>query len=141
MDFWRTKVVVQVVMPNDHSKQDQHNQRKQLEWCDHTDANKEDQVYYDSNSDDDTATQVENVSENTYVDNNCVLGKQTNSNSDDDNENDDGNGNVNDDGQVGYNSDEDFLGTEEDKSLVFDEDIGDGDREVTDAAEKSSQSY
>ena len=44
-------------------------------------------------------------------------------------------GNVNDDGHVGYNSDEDSSRTEEDESLVFDEDIGDGDREVIDAAE------
>ena len=30
IDFWKTKVVVQVIMPNDYSKQDQHNQRKPL---------------------------------------------------------------------------------------------------------------
>ena len=43
---------------------------------------------------------------------------------------------ANDDGHVGYNSDENSSRTEDDKSLVFDEDIGDGDREVIDAAEK-----
>ena len=42
---------------------------------------------------------------------------------------------MNDDSHVGYNSDKDSSGTEEDKSLVFDEDIKDGDRKVTDAAE------
>ena len=30
IDVWKTKVVVQVVMPNDHSKQDQTNQKKEL---------------------------------------------------------------------------------------------------------------
>ena len=39
-----TKVVVQVIMPNDHSKQNQHNQRKQLKRYDHTDTNKEDHI-------------------------------------------------------------------------------------------------
>ena len=72
IDVWKTKVVVQVVMANDHSKQDQHDQKKELKRCDHTDANKEDQVYYNRNSDDDTfndATQVEDVIEDTYDDN------------------------------------------------------------------------
>ena len=49
-------------MPNDHSKQDQHDQKKELKYCDHTGTNEEDQVYYDSISDDDTfhdASQVE----------------------------------------------------------------------------------
>ena len=51
IDVWKPKVVVQVVMPNNHSKQDQHNQR-QLKRCDHTGTNKEDLVYCDSNSND-----------------------------------------------------------------------------------------
>ena len=50
IDVWKAKVVVQVVMPNDHSKQDQYDQKKELKRCDHTDANKEDQV---ENRDDD----------------------------------------------------------------------------------------
>ena len=58
IDVWKTEVVVQVVMHNDHSKQDQTNQKKELKCWDHTGTNKEDQVYYDSqydnNSDDDT---------------------------------------------------------------------------------------
>ena len=64
INIWKTEVVVQVVMHNDHSKQDQHNQKKELKQCDHTDTNKEDQVYYDSNNDDNTfhdANQVEDV--------------------------------------------------------------------------------
>ena len=64
IDVWKTEVVVQVVIPNDHSKQDQHDQKKELKCCDHTGTNKEDQVYYDSNSDDDTfydAIQVEDT--------------------------------------------------------------------------------
>jgi len=77
IDIWTTKVVVQVVMPNDYSKQDQHDQKKGLEQCNQIDANKEDQVYYDSNSDDDTVTQVEGVSADTYNDDNYVLGKQS----------------------------------------------------------------
>ena len=44
IDIWKTKVVVHVIMPNDHSKQDQHSQRKQLKRCDHTDSNKEDHI-------------------------------------------------------------------------------------------------
>merc|ERR1712238_182174 len=43
---------VQAVMPNDHSKQDQHNQRKQLKRCDHTDTNKEDHI--ETRDDDET---------------------------------------------------------------------------------------
>ena len=39
-----TKVVVQVIMSNDYSKQDQHNQRKLLKRYDHTDTNKEDHI-------------------------------------------------------------------------------------------------
>ena len=31
IDVWKTKVVVQIVMPNDHSKQDQHDQKKQAQ--------------------------------------------------------------------------------------------------------------
>ena len=54
IDVWKTEVVVQVVMPNDHSKKDQHDQKKELKRCDYTGTNKEDQVYYDSNSKDDT---------------------------------------------------------------------------------------
>merc|ERR1712238_49620 len=47
-------VVVQAVMPNDHSKQDQHNQRKQLKRCESRGMQQiDDLVYYDSNSDDD----------------------------------------------------------------------------------------
>ena len=61
IDVWKAKFVVQVVMPNDHlkqdqygqkkevmptdfSKQDKYDQKKELKRCDHTDANKEDQV-------------------------------------------------------------------------------------------------
>ena len=74
-----------------HSKQeqDQHDQKKELEQCNHTNANKEDQEYCDINSDDHAATQVEDVSEDIYDDDKYVLRKQINSNSDDGNENDD----------------------------------------------------
>ena len=71
IDVWKTKVVVKVMMPDDHSKHLQHNQKKELKRYDHTDANKEDRFYYDSNSNDDTfhdATQVEDVIEDTYDD-------------------------------------------------------------------------
>ena len=30
IDVWKTKVAVQVVMSNDHSKQDHHDQKKEL---------------------------------------------------------------------------------------------------------------
>ena len=44
IDIWTTKFVVQAVIPNDHSTQEkeQHNQKKELERCNHTNANKED---------------------------------------------------------------------------------------------------
>jgi len=46
-------------------------------------------VYCDNNSDNHTATQLEDVSEDTYDDGKYVLRKQINSNIDDGNENDD----------------------------------------------------
>ena len=52
IDVWKIKVIVQVIMPIDHSKQDQHNQRKQLNCCDHTDANNEKTA--ESNDDEET---------------------------------------------------------------------------------------
>ena len=80
IDVWKTKVAVQVIMPDDHSKQDQHNQRKQLKRCDHTDTNKEDQVYYDNNSDDDTfhdAVQgVQQINDQVYYDSNSNDGNE-----------------------------------------------------------------
>ena len=48
----KTKVVVQELMPNDYSKQDQQNQRKQFERCDHTNTIKEDHI--DIYNDDDS---------------------------------------------------------------------------------------
>ena len=44
-------------------------------------------------------------------------------------------GDANDDGHDGYSSGEDSSGTEGDESLVFDVDVSEGDREVTDAVE------
>ena len=94
INVWKAKAIVQVVMPNDHSKQDHHNQKKELKRCDHTDTNKEDQVYYDSNSNNDTfhdATQIEDVIEDTYDDNGDVNRKLINNVIDD--TNDDNNNN------------------------------------------------
>ena len=87
VDVWKTKVVVQVMMTNDRLKHLQHNQK-----------NKEDQVYYDSNSDNDTlhgATQVEDVIEDTYDDNDNDNDNNNNNNNDNDNDNDDDNDNDN----------------------------------------------
>ena len=74
-------------MLNDHSKKDQTSQEKELKRCDHTGTNKEDQVYYDSQYDN-------NSDYNTFHD--AVQGMQQidyqvyyDSNSNDGNENDD----------------------------------------------------
>ena len=83
-----------MVMPNDHSKQDQHNHKKELKQCDRTNKNKEDQVYYDSNSNDDTfhnATQVEDVIKDTYDDNDYVNRKPINNVIDDTDDDDNNN--------------------------------------------------
>ena len=64
-----TGVVVQVIMPNDHSKQDQHNQRKQLKRCDHTYTNKEDHI--ETRDDDETKVGM-------YMDDHLKQGVQSN---------------------------------------------------------------
>ena len=65
-----TKVVVQVIIiPNDYSKQDQYNQRKQLKQCDHTDTNKED--YIETRDDDETKVVM-------YMDDHLKQGVQSN---------------------------------------------------------------
>ena len=89
IDAWKTKVVVQVMMPNDHLKQDQHNQKKELKQCDHTDANKKNQVSNNDTFHD--VIQVEDVIDDTYDDNNNVNRKPINKKVIDDTNNDDNN--------------------------------------------------
>ena len=70
-------------MPKDHLRQDQHNQKKELKQCNYTDVIKEDQAYYDSNSNNDTfhdAIQAENTIDDTYGDDDDVNKRPINNN-------------------------------------------------------------